>query len=237
MITNATENTEKFEKIINNSDFLGKKILADYVSQQLKETNSFYVGDNTAFMLSGTNLTLCGNPTADELEEILMFCNFCGVKSIESQIPRLPMNIDKILHIMEYAGDMPEKQQDIFVNEDNYSFIKFCCSNFHNLSFDIVYSNFTRKINKGISDICYLKINDKIASGAISTEYGDDTVYITFVSTAPEYRKQGLAAKVIGHIIAENAGKKIILKCEDALKPFYEKLGFKAAGTVKLYKE
>ena len=138
---------------------------------------------------------------------------------------------------MEYAGDMPEKQQDIIVNEDNYSFIKFCCNNFHNLSFDIVYSNFTRKINKGISDICYLKRNGKIASGAISTEYGDDTVYITFVSTAPEYRKQGLAEKVIGHIIAENAGKKIILKCEDALKPFYEKLGFKAAGTVNLYKE
>ena len=237
MIVNATENAGKFEKIINESGFLGQKIYADYISGQIRDTNSFYVSENCAFMLSGVNLTLCGKPTADELEEILTFCNFCGVSSIESQIKNLPMAVERNLHIMEYAGDMPEKQQDIFVNEDNYSFIKFCCSNFHNLSFDIVYSNFTRKINKGISDICYLKINDKIASGAISTEYGDDTVYITFVSTAPEYRKQGLAAKVIGHIIAENAGKKIILKCEDALKPFYEKLGFKAAGTVKLYKE
>jgi len=237
MITNATENTEKFEKIINNSDFLGKKILADYISHQLKETNSFYVGDNTAFMLSGTNLTLCGNPSADELEEILMFCNFCGVKSIESQIPRLPMNIDKVLHIMEYAGDIPEKQQDMIVNDDNYSFVKFCCSNFHNLSFDIVYSNFARKINRGISNTYHLKHNGVIVAGAISTIYDEDTVYITFVSTHPEYRKQGYAAKVIKHIIAENADKKVILKCEDALKLFYEKIGFKAVGTVKLYKE
>jgi len=237
MITNATENTEKFEKIINNSDFLGKKILADYISHQLKETNSFYVGDNTAFMLSGTNLTLCGNPSADELEEILMFCNFCGVKSIESQIPRLPMNIDKVLHIMEYAGDIPEKQQDMIVNDDNYSFVKFCCSNFHNLSFDIVYSNFARKINRGISNTYHLKHNGVIVAGAISTIYDEDTVYITFVSTHPEYRKQGYAAKVIKHIIAENADKKVILKCEDALKPYYEKIGFKAVGTVKLYKE
>lgn len=237
MIVNATENAEKFEKIIRNSDFLGKKIYADYISQQLKETNSFYVGDNTAFMLSGTNLTLCGKLTADELEEILMFCNFCGVRSIESQIPGLPMNIDKILHIMEYAGDIPQKQQDIIVNDDNYSFIKFCCSNFHNLNFDIVYSNFTRKINRGISNTYYLKHNGTIVSGAISTIYGDDTIYITFVSTSPEYRKQGYAARVIKHIVAENTDKKVILKCEDALKPFYEKLGFKAVGTVKLYKE
>ncbi|MBQ5325048.1 MAG: GNAT family N-acetyltransferase, partial [Oscillospiraceae bacterium] len=71
----------------------------------------------------------------------------------------------------------------------------------------------------------------------ISTIYDEDTVYITFVSTHPEYRKQGYAAKVIKHIIAENADKKVILKCEDALKPYYEKLGFKAVGTVKLYKE
>lgn len=237
MITNASENTIKFEAIISNSDFLGKKIYADYTSQQLKETNSFYVGDNTAFMLSGTNLTLCGTPTADELEEILMFCNFCGVKSIESQIPRLPMNIDKILHIMEYTGGTPQKQQDIKVNDEIYSFIKFCCSNFHNINFDIVYSNFARKVNKGISDIYFLKKDDKIASGAISTSYGEDTVYITFVSTSPEYRNQGLAAKVINHIIADNTDKKVILKCEDTLKPFYEKLGFKAVDTVKLYKE
>ena len=237
MIVNATENTEKFENIIRNSDFLGKKIYADYISQQLKETNSFNVGDNTAFMLSGTNLTLCGKLTGDELEEILMFCNFCGVKSIESQIPGLPMNIDRVLHIMEYAGTAAEKQQYIVVNDDNYSFIKFCCSNFHNLNFDIVYSNLARKINRGISNTYHLKHNGVIVAGAISTIYDEDTVYITFVSTRPEYRKQGYAEKVIKHIIAENADKKVILKCEDALKPYYEKIGFKAVGTVKLYKE
>ena len=237
MIVNATENPTKFENIIRNSDFLGKKIYADYISQQLKETNSFYVADNTAFMLSGTNLTLCGKPSADELEEILMFCNFCGVKSIESQIPGLPMTVDKVLHIMEYAGDTAQLHQNITVNQDMYSFIKFCCRNFHNLSFDIVYSNFTRKVNRGISNIYYLKQNGKIASGAISTLYGEDTVYITFVSTDPDFRNQGLAAKVLNHIIAENKDKKVILKCEDALKSFYEKLGFKAIGTVKLYKE
>lgn len=237
MIVHATENTHKFEQIIKDSGFLGQKIYADYISGQIKETNSFYVSENCAFMLSGVNLTLCGKPTADELEELLTFCNFCGVSSIESQIKNLPMSVDKKLHIMEYAGETTIEREDVVSNEDTYSFIKFCCTNFHNLNFDIVYSNFARKINKGISDIYYIIKNNKIVSGAISTVYSEDTVYITFVSTLNEYRKQGLAEKVLGHIIAKNKDKKVILKCEDALKPYYEKLGFNSIGEITVYRE
>ena len=237
MIVNATENVKKFEEIIRNSDFLGQKIYADYISGQAKETNSFYVSENSAFMLSGVNLTLCGNPTDDELEEILRFCDFCTVTSIESQIKNLPMRVDRNLHIMEYAGADTESCDDIVVNSDIYSFIKFCCSNFHNLSFDIVYSNFTRKVNRGIADIFYLCVDDRIASGAIATEYGEDSLYITFVSTLPQYRGRGLAAKVLSHIINQNRDKRIILKCEDALKPFYEKLGFIASGAITVYRD
>ncbi|MBR2027795.1 MAG: GNAT family N-acetyltransferase [Oscillospiraceae bacterium] len=237
MIVNATENAGKFEKIINESGFLGQKIYADYISGQIRDTNSFYVSENCAFMLSGVNLTLCGKPTADELEEILTFCNFCGVSSIESQIKNLPMAVERNLHIMEYAGGETQADDDIISNEGTYSFIKFCCANFHNLNFDIVYSNFARKINKGIANVYYLMQDDKIVSGAISTVYSEDTVYITFVSTLPQYRKRGLAEKVLGHIISRNKDKKVILKCEDVLKPYYEKLGFKAVGAITVYKE
>ena len=237
MIVNATENTQKFERIIKDCGFLGQKIYADYISGQIKDTNSFYVSENCAFMLSGVNITLCGKPTSDELEELLTFCNFCGVSSIESQIKNLPMAVDKKLHMMEYAGEKTAEIEDVVSNEDTYSFIKFCCTNFHNLNFDIVYSNFARKINKGIADIYYIVKDNKIVSGAISTVYSEDTIYITFVSTLPEYRKQGLAEKVLGHIIAKNKDKKVILKCEDALKPYYEKLGFKAIGEITVYRE
>lgn len=237
MIVNATENPQKFLQIINNSGFLGQKIYADYVSGQIKETNSFYISENCAFMLSGVNLTLCGKPTADELEELLTFCNFCGVSSIESQIKKLPMTVDRKLHIMEYAGKGAHQDETVITNEDMYSFIKFCCTNFHNLCFDIVYSNFTRKMNKGIADIYYVKKDGRIASGAIATAYGEDSVYITFVSTLPEYRRQGLAESVLNHIIYKHSDKRIILKCEDVLKPFYEKMGFKAVDAITVYKE
>lgn len=237
MILNAVENAEKFEKIINSSGFLGQKINADYISGQLKETNSFYVTENCAFMLSGVNVTLCGDPQGDELEEILVFCNFYGIKTIESQIPNLHANLERTLHIMEFQGEIRPCEETVTVNEDNYSFIKFCCENFNGLVFDIVYSNFARKINRGIADICYIRKDDRIAAGAIATKYSEDTVYITFVSTNPAYRNRGLAAQVLSYIIDSSKGKKIILKCEDELKPFYEKLGFVATGTVNLYKD
>ena len=116
MIVHATENTQKFEQIIKDSGFLGQKIYADYISGQIKETNSFYVSENCAFMLSGVNLTLCGKPAADELEELLTFCNFCGVSSIESQIKNLPMSVDKKLHIMEYVGETTVEREDVVSN-------------------------------------------------------------------------------------------------------------------------
>ncbi|MBE6894799.1 MAG: GNAT family N-acetyltransferase [Ruminococcaceae bacterium] len=237
MILNAAEDVQKFENIIKASGFLGHKIYADYISGQERDTNSFYISENCAFMLSGVNITLCGKPSADELEEILRFCDFCSVKSIESQIENLPLKADRQMHIMEYTGGETLSCEDIITNTDIYSFIKFCCINFHNLCFDIVYANFTRKVNKGIADIYYLKQNGKIASGAIATDYGKNSVYITFVSTAQEYRNQGLAAKVLSHIISQNKDKKVILKCEDALKPFYEKFGFKAVDRITVYKE
>ena len=220
MIKSAAQDIAAFKDIILNAGFLGYKIYADYVSNQSEETNSFYIGDNTAFMLSGTNLTLCGKPSAEHLEEILMFCNFCRVTSIESQIEGLPMKVDKVLHIMEYTGKGGLSHPDIVKNQEIYSFIKFCCNNFHNINFDIVYSNFARKVNRGIADIYYLEEGGRIASGAIATKYGDDSIYITFVSTSPQHRKKGLAAKVIGHIISCSGDRKVILKCEDELKPF-----------------
>ena len=236
MIKNALDNVARFKEIIFDSGFLGQKIFADYASGQSEETNSFYLSENCAFMLSGVNITLCGVPTADELEEILLFCNFCKIKTMECQLNTIPLEKEKTLHIMEYRQTVEDTDDQVITNKDVYTFIRFCCDIFHGISFDIVYSNFSRKINKGIADIHYIKRDDKIVSGAIATKYGEDTKYITFVCTDNQYRRQGLAQQVIRHIVAANSDKKIILKCEDSLKNFYENMGFVEVGTLNSYK-
>lgn len=53
------------------------------------------------------------------------------------------------------------------------------------------------------------------------------------VNTIPEYRNQGLAAKVMKTVIAEakKSGRKgCILTCKDKLIHYYEKFGFKNCG-------
>ncbi len=236
MIKNALDNVARFKEIISQSGFLGQKIFADYASGQSEETNSFYLSENCAFMLSGVNITLCGVPTADELEEILLFCNFCKIKNMECQLNTIPLEKEKLLHIMEFGKTVEHTDDEVVTNKDVYSFIRFCCGIFHGINFDIVYGNFSRKINSRIADIHYIKRDNKIVSGAIATKYGEDTMYITFVCTDSQYRRQGLAQQVIKHIAADNSGKKIILKCEDGLKNFYENMGFKEVGTINLYK-
>ena len=137
---------------------------------------------------------------------------------------------------MEFGKTVEHTDDEVVTNKDVYSFIRFCCGIFHGINFDIVYGNFSRKINSRIADIHYIKRDNKIVSGAIATKYGEDTMYITFVCTDSQYRRQGLAQQVIRHIAADNSGKKIILKCEDGLKNFYENMGFKEVGTINLYK-
>ncbi len=235
MIINALQNIEKFENIASNSDFLGKKIYTEYLSKKDVDISSFYIIDDAVFMLSGNNITLTGTVTKENLEEIIVFSSFLGAKTIESQILNLPLEIEMKLFLMEYNSFPKETDYNIEINKDIYSFANFCCTNFQSISFDMVYSSFARKVNKGLSNIYYIKDNIKIISGAVSTKYDENTIYITFVSTKAENRKNGYAQNVINYITTHNKDKNILLTCEYKLKNYYEKIGFKNIDTIKVY--
>lgn len=237
MIKNSANDRENFETKLKNNEFLCRKIMADYIScAGVQDSNMFYTTDKGIFMLSGVNITLCGEITDENLEEIISFAGFCGAKTIETQL-ELPLETEKQMYIMEYKSDCKEITDIKFErNNDIYSFIKFCCENFVGISFDIAYANFARKVNKGISNVYYVKENKQIISGAIDTKYGEDSVYITFVCTDVNYRNKSLAKKVINHIICQNKNKKILLKCEEKLKNYYENMGFSHTGTINIYK-
>lgn len=235
MIVNALQDKKHFENIAQNSGFLGKKIYSEYLSQKGVDNNLFYVIDNAVFMLSGNNITLCGDITEENLEEIISFSFFVSAKTIETQILNLPLDIDKKIYIMEYVGEPKTEIENIEINKNIYSFAKFSCDNFNGISFDMAYSNFARKVNKELSNIYYIEDNSKIISGAISTVYDENTVYITFVSTDKEYRRQGLAKNVIDYIVKHNENKTILLTCECKLKEFYEKIGFKNIDYIEVF--
>ena len=56
-----------------------------------------------------------------------------------------------------------------------------------------------------------------------------ENVSIFGLDVLPEYRKQGIAAKLMNHYIqvARNSGrKKVILTCKERLVPYYESFGY-----------
>ncbi|MEG0021112.1 MAG: GNAT family N-acetyltransferase [Oscillospiraceae bacterium] len=236
MIENALAYDKKFTDILFASGFLGQKIYADYQTQKKSITNSFYILNNCAFMLSGVNVTLCGEARGDDIEQLLSFCHFFGVSTIESQREDIPLKTDKELMIMRHLGDIPKPQENIIKNENIYPFIKFCCENFEGLSFDNVYANFVRKVNGGISNIYYIKNGEKIASGAVATDYFGNEEYITLVSTAQEFRGSGMANKILSHIISQKGDRGIVLKCEKPLCGFYGRAGFETVGKITINK-
>ena len=76
-------------------------------------------------------------------------------------------------------------------------------------------------------------INDIMFEDASLHDEAGEWQAIFGVNTIPEYRQQGLAAKVMQVVIddARMAGRKgCILTCKDKLLHYYEKFGFKNCG-------
>lgn len=236
MITTAKDNLKKFEENLEKNDnFLTRKVRCEYTVNKDITLDNFYTSDNVDIMLLGENMTICGIPTEEEKETLISFAKFLGIKEIETDISDFNIGHKNTLYLMKYIGDNQIKNNDIKKNINIYEFSKFCCKNFDDISFDMVYSYFARKVNKGISNIYYLEKDGKILSGAVATDYGGK-IYLTFVSTDKEWRKNGLAKTIINHIISENEDMIVGLLCEKKLIPFYNNLNFYNSGEIYLYR-
>lgn len=236
MITTASSQIEKFEENFDKqSGFLTQKIKAEYRSDKKSVLNNFYCFDDCNIMLMGENLSVCGNLNEEQCEELLSFCQFLGVYGLECRQDNLSVPHRDTMHLLTYRGADGTVCPDVVKNENIYQFSQFSVANFPGTAFNMVYSYFARKVNNGIADIYFMTHNDKIVSGAVATHF-DDSIYLTFVSTAKNFRNQGLAKKVIEHIISEYSDRQIILMCEDKLMDFYTKLNFEKTGQIYLYK-
>ncbi len=235
MIRSAQQRQNEFERNINGTSFLSRKMKCEYQSNKGGDISNFYSLNDCALMLNGENLSLIGNPTEDDMETILSFCQFLGVYGLETELDDLPIKRNTML-LMKYNDGKCDGCRDIISNENIYGFSEFCCKNFDGAPFSTVYPYFARKVNKGIGDIYYLTENRKIVSGALAIRFGLDDIYITFVSTLPDNRHQGLSTKVIRHIISQNPDRNVILMCEKELEKFYTGLGFVHTDDIYLYR-
>lgn len=235
MITTAGADIKRFEdNFLRNDSFLSQKLYCEYLAAKDVNLNNFYCYENLNLMLSGANLSCAGIVRENQKESLISFCSFMGVYFLESRQDNLCSFPKQTLSLMEYAGTA-EENSEIIQDENIYGFAAFCARNFEDVSFDMVYSSFARKINKNLGHAYCLNKDGQTVSAAFACDYGD-SVYITFVSTAPDQRKKGFAARVIRHMAAGSGGKKVVLMCEDRLKDYYTKLGFRHRHNIYLYK-
>ena len=96
-------------------------------------------------------------------------------------------------------------------------------------------SNFKKRLKTYPNHFWLLEDEGKLISfinGMVTNETTINDIMFG-VNTIPEYRQQGLAAKVMQVVIddARMAGRKgCILTCKDKLLHYYEKFGFKNCG-------
>ncbi len=235
MIKSAKTDFENFQSILNGDSFLAKKLNCEYKSLKDLSPVNFYTINKGAFLTLGSNLSLCGALDLEDIEELMAFCKFMGVDTIECQGVNLPVTSKSTASVLQYMGQGEHPLPIVCKNPNIYEFSKFCCENFEEIEFDIVYSYFARKVNKGLSNIYCIQEGDKFICGGIATDYGGDTLYLTFVSTGKNFRGRGLARGLIQYITKENENKKVVLMCEDELITFYTKLGFKPTDQVTIY--
>lgn len=236
MIVTAGADIRRFEGNFGaNDSFLCQKIECEYLAAKGGSLANFYRYDNLNLMLSGVNLSCGGTILPRQADSLVSFCRFMGVYLLECEGDYIPGFPYQTVSLMEYGGRRCRRQPGIVQDENIYAFASFCTGNFDRVSFDLLYSSFARKINRGLGHLYCVTDGGHIVSGAYACEFGEG-VYITFVSTAPAFRGRGLAAGVIRHIIHRAGGRKVWLMCEDSLAGYYRGLGFEKKKNIYLYK-
>ncbi|MGR6916575.1 GNAT family N-acetyltransferase [[Actinomadura] parvosata] len=69
-----------------------------------------------------------------------------------------------------------------------------------------------------------------LAGTNVLTCYGDDHAVISMVLTASRYERQGLAGRLMEHVLGRAAGRTVSLYATEMGRPLYERLGFRVAG-------
>ncbi|WP_433430871.1 GNAT family N-acetyltransferase [Nonomuraea sp. CA-141351] len=71
---------------------------------------------------------------------------------------------------------------------------------------------------------------DGLAATNILTRYGDDHAVISMVLTASRFARQGLARRLMEHVLEQAGTRTVSLYATDHGRPLYERLGFRVVG-------
>lgn len=77
---------------------------------------------------------------------------------------------------------------------------------------------------------------DGLAATVVLARYGTDSAVISMVLTARRHERQGLASRLMKHVLEEAGDRIVSLHATEYGRPVYERLGFRVIGRVDSHK-
>lgn len=87
---------------------------------------------------------------------------------------------------------------------------------------------FAQRLGRGFA----VELDGRLAGTALWWPYGDDYASTGMIIVSPDAQRRGIGAAMMDALLADAAGRAIILNATEEGRPLYERLGFVANGTV-----
>lgn len=196
----------------------------------------FFLCEEGALMIKGSNATLAGRADQEELASMLEFLGICSLTSQET-VPQ-GWGVESTTSVMEFLPQTPAPQlpkieichepsaADILQLVAFQGIIGDAADNF--------YSELCTKRNHQKAVIWTAQIQGKPVCTAGAYALTDTEAYLAGVVTHPDFRRQKLASALCFALASHlyESGRRVFLRCDPALQPFYRSFGFSTIQTL-----
>lgn len=189
----------------------------------------FYTAENAVICIfEKASALIAGTP--ENYEETAIFLSGIGrinaeIEVTEKLLPYL-YDFENVPVDFQTAKIMDEKSENLSDNCDLKMVYNIIVSGFGEFDFDLWYTDTSHKIRHNLAR-CYVYKN---ASSVTASFFGDDTVFLSQVSTLKTERHKGYASRMLHEVTGLYKGKTVYLIAEENKRPFYKSAGFVITG-------
>lgn len=216
--------------------FLGGRLATAYECYQnhLQLCGFYLANDTGVLMLQGGNALLCGRADPEELAAFLRFTGVANFKS-ESTLPPGFAQKPQVRMVYRQAGAQAAGRLPAGVLLEE-------APSLWQLAFEEevlplpdpggYYADACLRRTRGLAHIVCAAAKGRYVATAGVYSLQPQGAYLTAVQTLPEWRGQGIAGALVGHLAGLCRGLPVWLTCKPALVPFYRRLGFAPQGHI-----
>jgi len=189
----------------------------------------------TAFIIKFYGAVTVSSSADADIDEVEEFLGVIGFDSLTCDYKEGNAFVMKLEKGRDFKGSIVTNCN--FIENSNYKefygILTRCHKDFLPNVYEDWFVDINHRVRHGYAETHLFSRDGELTSCVAVLSVLDDAIFITGVSTLPEYRGQHFAHTLIGHICEKHSDKTVYLFCAEDKVPFYEKAGFK--NTSKIY--